>query len=91
MPSRRHQLQELMAARRRQQQRRRCMQKYVSTRSFSAVPKGDAMGDALENPLETAEVDIRTMTAVPLPWFTWGGGSSWSPSSTVVDGGGWFT
>ena len=67
------------------------MQKYVSIRSFSAVPKGDAMVDALANPVETAEGDLRTMTAVPLPWFAWGGGGSWSPSSTVVDGGGWFT
>ena len=44
------------------------MQKYVSTRSFSAVPKGDAMVDALGNPVKTAEVDIQTMTTVPLPW-----------------------
>ena len=66
------------------------MQKYVSIRSFSAVPKEDVMGDALENPFERAEGNIRTMTAVLLPWFAWGGRSSWSPSSTVVDGGGWF-
>ena len=66
------------------------MEKYVSTRSFSAVPKGDAMGDALANRFETAEGDRQTMEAVPLPWFTWGGGGSWSPSSTVVDGGDWF-
>jgi len=67
------------------------MEKYVSNRSFSAVPKEDAMGNALENPVETAEGDLRTMTAVPLPWFAWGGVSSWSPSSTVVDNGGRFT
>ena len=67
------------------------MQKYVSNRSFSAIPKGDAMGDALGNPVETAEVDIQTMTTVPLPWIAWGGGSSWSTSSTVVDDGGRFT
>ena len=64
------------------------MQKYVSTRSFSAVPKRDAMCDALENPSETAEAEgnLPTMTAIPLPWFAWGGGSSWSPSLTVVTG-----
>ena len=62
------------------------MEKYVSNRSFSAVPKEDAMVNALENPVETAEGDLRTMTAVPLPWFAWGGGSSWSPSSTVAAG-----
>ena len=45
------------------------------------------MGDALENPFETAECDRQIRVAIPLPWFTWGGGSSWSPSSTVVDGG----
>ena len=44
------------------------------------------MVDALANPVETAEGDLRTMTAVPLPWFAWGGGSSWSPSSTVAAG-----
>ena len=49
------------------------------------------MVDTLANPVETAEGDLRTMAAVLLPWFAWGGGSSWSLSSTVVDGGGWFT
>ena len=43
------------------------MQKYVSTRLFSAVPKGDAMGDALENLVKKAGGDLQTMTAVPLP------------------------
>ena len=44
------------------------------------------MVDDLGNPFETAEVDIQTMTTIPLPWIAWGGGSSWSP--TVVDNGG---
>ena len=44
------------------------------------------MGDALENPVEMAECDRQTMAAVPLPWFAWGEGSSWSPSSTVAAG-----
>ena len=44
------------------------------------------MGDALANPFETAECDRHAMAAVPLPWFAWGGGSSWSPSSTVAAG-----
>ena len=32
------------------------------------------MGDALENPVETAECDRQTMAAVPLPWFEGEGG-----------------
>ena len=49
------------------------------------------MGDALANPVKKTEGDLGTMTAVPLPWFVWGGGSSCSPSLMAVDGGGWFT
>ena len=69
------------------------MKKYVSTSSFSVVPKGDDMDDALANPVpvETAEDDLQTMTVIPLSWFAWGGGSSWLSSLMVVDGGGCFT
>ena len=34
------------------------MQKYASTRSLSTVPKGDAMCNALENPVEMAEGNL---------------------------------
>ena len=89
MPSRRHQLQQLMAARRRQQRQQQQPQKIegISGDSpFRADPKGDAMDNHHTHKFPAALQKRRTMAAAASSRPGQEGGCSWSTSSMTAAG-----